>query len=150
MEPTVISSDPVDAGGFLAASGVYSGLLIVFLVIAIVGLYRIFEKADEPGWAAIIPIYNYYVILKITGRPWWWLILLLIPVVGTITWFVMLYNLAKAFGKGALFALGLIVFPAIFLIVLGFGSASYQGYPSRLQTGDAGAPGPFAPGPGDH
>jgi hypothetical protein len=150
MEPTLISADPVDAGGLLAASGIYSGLLIVFLVIAIVGLYRIFEKADEPGWAAIIPIYNYYVILKITGRPWWWLILLLIPIVGTITWFVMLYNLAKAFGKGGLFALGLIVFPAIFLIVLGFGSASYQGYPSRLQTSGAGSPGPFAPGPGDH
>jgi hypothetical protein len=149
MEPTLISAETADAGGWLAASGLYGALVIIFLVLAIVGLYRVFEKAGEPGWAAIIPIYNYYVLLKIQGRPWWWLILLLIPIVGTITWWVIMYNLAKTFGKGLLFALGLIVLPAVFFIVLGFGSATYQGPPAQMQTSQRAEPGPFAPGPGD-
>ena len=56
---------------------------IIFLIV-VIGLWKVFVKADEPGWAAIIPIYNYYVILKIVGRPWWWLLLLLIPIVNLI------------------------------------------------------------------
>lgn len=150
MEPTLISADPVDAGGLLAASGIYSGIFIIFLVLGIIGLYRVFEKAREPGWTAIIPIYNQYVIIKITGRPWWWLILLFIPVVGTITWLVMMYNLSKTFGRGFLFALGLIVFPMIWFIILGFGSSTYQGPPPPMQTSQSASPGPFSPGPGDN
>jgi hypothetical protein len=147
MEPTLIN-EPVDTGAWMAASGLYTGLIVILVVVAIIGLYRVFEKAGEPGWTAIIPIYNWYEILKITGRPWWWLILLFIPVVNTITWWVMMYNLAKAFGRGILFTLGLIIFPAIWFIILGFGGDEYRGFPSRLQTGNMADAGPFSPGPG--
>jgi len=134
MEPTLISADSVDAGGLLAASGAYSAILIIVWVVMILALWRIFDKAGEPGWAAIIPIYNVYVLLKIIGRPWWWLILMLIPVINTITWLVIMYDLAKTFGRGLLFALGLIFFPWIWYMILGFGSSEYQGPPPVMKV----------------
>lgn len=148
MEPTLISAEPVEAAGWLAASGIYAAVLVVFVVVGIIGLYRIFEKAHEPGWTAIIPIYNQYVILKITKRPWWWLVLLLLPVIGSITWLVMMYNLAKAFDKGTLFAIGLMLLPMIGFIILGFGSATYQGPPAAMQLDQSPGSGPYSPGPG--
>lgn len=102
---------------------------IVFAVLAIVGLWRVFTKAGQPGWAAIIPIYNVYVMLKVVGRPWWWLLLLLIPLVNIIILLIVSMDLAKSFGKGA-FVWGIILLfflSAIGYILLGFGDAQYKG-----------------------
>ena len=100
---------------------------IIFLIV-IVGLWKIFTKAGEPGWAAIIPIYNYYVILKIVGRPWWWLLLMLIPIVNLIVSIIVAIDLAKSFGKDAAYGVILLwLFSVIGYLILGYGDAQYQG-----------------------
>ena len=103
-------------------------LAIVVLVVA--GLWCVFAKAGEAGWKAIIPIWNIIVLLRISGRPVWWIILLLIPVVGFIVWLIVMIDLAKSFGKGSGFGVGLWLLGFIFVPILGFGSATYQ--PERL------------------
>ena len=104
-------------------------LSLVILVIA--GFWKVFSKAGEPGWAAIIPLFNMYIILKIAGRPWWWLILYFIPIVSLVIWVVVSVDIAKAFGKGTGFGIGLALLPFIFFPVLGFSDAQYQGPASR-------------------
>jgi hypothetical protein len=75
----------------------------------------------------IIPIYNWYILCKIVGRPGWWVILLLIPFVNFIVGIVLCIDLAKSFGKGVGFGIGLVLLSVIFFPILGFGSAQYQG-----------------------
>ena len=100
----------------------------IFFLIVVVGLWKVFTKADEPGWAAIIPIYNLYVMTKIIGRPWWWLILLFIPFVGFVVHFIMAIDMAKSFGKDTAYGIILLgIFNVIGYLILGFGDAEYQG-----------------------
>ena len=101
------------------------GVLIALLMI--VAMWKVFAKAGQPGWASIIPIYNLYIWCKIVGRPAWWIILMLIPFVNIIVAIVLCIDMAKSFGKGVGFGIGLILLGIIFLPILGFGSAKYQG-----------------------
>ena len=101
------------------------GLIIIILLIG--GLWKTFAKAGEPGWAAIVPFYNIFVLLKVVGRPGWWFILMLIPFVNFIIAIIVYIDLAKSFGKGVGYGLGLVFLPFIFIPVLGFGSAQYVG-----------------------
>ena len=106
----------------------------VVVILMIAAIWKMFSKAGQPGWAAIIPIYNIYVMCKIAGRPGWWVLLMFIPLVNFIIIIILCIDLAKSFGKGAGFGIGLLLLPFIFYPVLGFGSAQYQG-------ASAGAPG---------
>ncbi len=109
-------------------AGAIGGLIyLAILVVYIVGMWKMFAKAGQPGWAAIIPIYNAIVLLQIVGRPWWWILLFLIPIVNFIIAILVLVDLAQVFGKGAGFAIGLIFLGFIFVPILGFGSATYVG-----------------------
>jgi len=101
-------------------------------VIEIVGLWFMFVKAGEPGWAAIIPIYNYLIAIKIAGKPWWYLLLLLIPIVNLIFYIIILHGLSKSFGKGAGFTVGLFFLRFIFIPILGFGKSVYVGDKSKF------------------
>ena len=101
------------------------GLLIALLLI--VAMWKVFTKAGQPGWASIIPIYNLYIWCKIVGRPWWWILLMLIPFVNFIVAIILCIDTAKSFGKGAGFGIGLALLGIIFWPILGFGSAQYQG-----------------------
>ena len=101
------------------------GLLVALLVI--VAMWKVFTKADQPGWASIIPIYNIYIWCKIVGRPWWWILLMLIPFVNFIILIILSIDMAKRFGKGVGFGIGLALLGIIFFPILGFGSAQYQG-----------------------
>jgi len=101
------------------------GLLIALLII--VAMWKVFTKAGQPGWASIIPIYNLYIWCKIVGRPWWWILLMLIPLVNFIICIILCIDLAKTFGKGVGFGLGLAFLGVIFFPILGFGSAQYEG-----------------------
>jgi hypothetical protein len=106
-----------------------TGLTVVWLavtVLMIAALWKVFVKAGEPGWAAIIPIYNFIVLLKITGKPLWWIILLFIPLVNFIIVIILCFALASNFGKGAGFAIGLWLLPFIFLPILAWGDAQYH------------------------
>ena len=89
--------------------------------------WKIFTKAGQTGWACIIPIYNLYVWCKIVGRPWWWILLMLIPFVNFIILIILIIDLGKSFGKGVGFGIGLLLLAVIFFPILGFGSAQYQG-----------------------
>ncbi len=103
-------------------------VMIIWLAIAIlmiVALWKVFVKAGRPGWASLIPIYNTYVFLKIAGKPGWWLIWLCIPVLNIIFGIIATLAFAEKFGKGAGFAVGLILLPIIFLPILAFGAAQY-------------------------
>ena len=108
-----------------SAMGGVIGLL--FVIIGIVSMWKLFTKAGQPGWASIIPIYNLYILCKISGKPGWWLILMFIPFVNFIILILLFLGLAKSFGKGAGFGLGLVFLGIIFLPILAFGDARYQG-----------------------
>jgi uncharacterized membrane protein YhaH (DUF805 family) len=100
-------------------------LAIIVLIIA--GIWKTFVKAGQPGWAAIVPIYNIYILTKIVGRPAWWTVLFFIPLIGLIPAIIVSLDVAKAFGKSTAFAIGLILLSPIFFCILGFGDAQYQG-----------------------
>jgi ABC-type sulfate transport system permease subunit len=100
---------------------------LAILIVVIAGMWKVFTKAGQPGWAAIIPIVNLYFLLKIARRPGWWLVLFFVPLVNVIIGIVMALDIARNFGKGGGFAVGLIFLPFIFYPILGFGDAQYVG-----------------------
>lgn len=117
----LVAQDDVGAGGIIPAI-----IWLAVAIVAIAGVWKTFVKAGKPGWASIIPIYNLIVMLEIAGKPIWWIILLLIPLVNLIFGIIVYIDLAKNFGKGLGFALGLIFLSFIFFPILGFGDAKYQ------------------------
>lgn len=102
------------------------GMILVVLVL-LVSFWKIYEKAGEPGWASLIPIYNLFVLVKIAGKPWWWFLLMFVPVVGIIISILVYIALAARFGKGVLYGLGLLFLGFIFIPMLAFDKSVYQG-----------------------
>lgn len=103
-------------------------LSVVLALIAIVGVWKMFQKAGRPGWAVLIPIYNAYVLLKVAGRPGWWLLLAFIPLVNLVIFIIVSIDLAKAFGQSAAFGIILIfVLGGIGYLILGMGNYRYLG-----------------------
>lgn len=116
-----------ESQGFAIFSGFFLMVMLAFVVFIIASMWKIFTKAGEEGWKAIIPIYNAYILLKIVGKPGWWLILFLIPIVNYV-FIIWTYNmLSKSFGKDEGFTVGLVLLSFVFFPILGFGSAVYQG-----------------------
>jgi len=121
---TTTSVDPA------AIMAVMMPLMIFALIIAIltiVGYWKIFSKAGEPGWAAIIPFYNQYVLAKITFGNGWLFLLLIIPFVNFIFMIAMMYKLSKSFGHGIGYCIGLIFLPFIFNLIIAFDNSEYLG-----------------------
>ena len=114
-------------GAIIAAMMGFMLVMLAVAVFLIVCMWRVFSKAGQPGWAAIIPFYNIYVLCKVAGKPGWWLILFLIPVVNFVIAILVCLGLAKNFGKGPGFGIGLLLLSFIFLPILAFGSAEYCG-----------------------
>jgi hypothetical protein len=106
---------------------VFIGVCIVLGIIQIAAQWRIFQKAGRPGWEILIPIYNAIILLRIIGKPWWWLLLMCIPLVNIIYIVWMINMLSKSFGKDEGFTAGLIFLGVVFYPILGFGNAKYQG-----------------------
>lgn len=96
-------------------------------VLTIAGMWKVYTKAGEPGWAVLVPFYNYWVLMRIIGRPGWWLLLFLLPVINIVIAFVVHVDLAKSFGRGTGFGIGLALLSFIFYPILGFGNARYFG-----------------------
>jgi hypothetical protein len=103
------------------------GVFVVISILEIIGLWKIFTKAGKPGWASIIPIYNFIVLLEIVGKPIWWFLLILIPCVNIICIVIIINRLSKSFGQGVSFTIGLIFLGFIFIPLLGFGDYPYLG-----------------------
>lgn len=111
-------------------------IIMAFYVMMIryVALWFVFKKAGEQGWASIIPVYNILITIKIAGKPWWYILLLLIPIVNIIIGIMILHGISKSFGKGGWFTVGLIFLRVIFLAILGFGAAQYTGTKEKFQS----------------
>lgn len=118
---------------YSAAPQMPAGLIVFYLlylllcVFMLVCMWKIFAKAGEPGWASIVPFYNLYVEFKITWGNGLFFLLMLIPGVNAVIGIITMVKLAKVFGKGGGFAVGLIFLSIIFLPILAFGDAQYQG-----------------------
>ncbi len=126
-------SDALAAGTIAGLVSTYLWIVLIILVLTIIAQWKLFEKAGEAGWKCLIPIYSTVVLFRIAGiSPWWVLgyLAAIIPGIGyLITLGITIYAmimLAKAFGKGAGFTVGLILLNTIFIMILGFGSSSYQ------------------------
>jgi hypothetical protein len=118
------------ACGACGACGVFGMLIpLAIFVVIVAGLWKVFEKAGKPGWAAIIPIYNIIILLEIVKRPIWWIVLYFIPIVQLLAAIVVGLELAKRFGKSQAFGIGLALLPMIFIPILGFGKDQYQDLP---------------------
>lgn len=123
----------VDQSAIMAMFGTIMFISLALLLIIIVSMWKIFTKAGKPGWAAIVPIYNYIVLLEIINKPVWWIILLIIPLVNIIFIFIILNRLSEVFGQGIGMTLLLIFVPFIGFPMLAFGSAQYIGNRSMTQ-----------------
>ncbi len=141
--------ETTDTGGLLAVGGTLFVVYLVILVLAIVAMWKLFVKAGEPGWKALIPIYNYWTLCEIVGRPGWWSLLFLpamllffIPLINFLAWLVLvavsvvvMLDLGRAFKKTTTFSVvGLILFSLVGLLILGFGKDKYHG-PDPVKLG---------------
>lgn len=123
-------------------------LLVALIVVMIAAMWKVFEKAGKPGWAAIVPFYNSWVLAEVGGKPGWWGLLAIfvsvIPFFGAIASLVIsifIYlGVAQNFGKGTGFAILLILLPFIGVPMLAWGDAQYTG--SGTVDGGAVAAGP--------
>ena len=109
-----------------------SSLLFTVISLALVaavmaGIWKVFVKAGKPGWGCLVPIYSIILILEMAGKPMWWIVLLLIPLVGLIVMLLVNIEIAKKFGQSTGFGVRLALLPFIFYPMLGVGSARYQG-----------------------
>lgn len=101
-------------------------LSLILNILMIAGQWAVFDKAGQPGWAAIIPIYNLIVWAEVAKKEAWWGLLCMVPVVGIVFMIMLNIELAKQFGKDAGYAVGLSLLPFVFWPMLGFGSAQYR------------------------
>ena len=122
-----MNSDDVLGGVVALFSGAFLIVILAVAVFVIAAMWKVFTKAGQPGWAAIVPIYNYVIMLKIVGRPLWWVVLMFVPLVNLVIGIMIHLELAKSFGKGTGFGVGLILLGFIFFPILGFGDARYVG-----------------------
>ena len=124
----LLQDNSIGNGLAAAFGGVMLIVCFAILVVFIVGMWKVFAKAGQPGWAALIPIYNAYILLKIAGRPGWWLLLFLIPLVNIAIAIIVAIDVAKGFGQSALFGILLLfLLSGIGYLVLGFGDYRYIG-----------------------
>lgn len=115
-------------------TGAAAFLFVVYaavIAVTVASMWRIFTKAGKPGWAAIVPIYNIYVMLQIVGRPTWWILLFLIPFVNIVVSLITAMDLAKAFGKSQAFGIvALWLFGIVGYPMLAFSNAKYTKPPT--------------------
>jgi hypothetical protein len=146
------------SAAILAMTSVIWVVYLAVLVVVIAGMWKVFVKAGQPGWAAIVPIYNMIILVQIVGRPIWWVALLFASIIPCVGWIValaagviLMNDLSKSFGQSTGFTVGLILLSPVFVPILGFGGARYigpmaTGFGNPPTTGGGGYGGPGAPG----
>ena len=112
----------------MLGSLIFAAIVAIYMIVV---MWKIFEKAGKPGWAALIPIYNTVVLFQICGLNPWLLLLALVPVVGyiaiAIIAIISIFRLAKSFGKSVGFGFGMLFLSIIFYSILAFDSSTYLG-----------------------
>ena len=120
------------AAGLVAFFAAFFFVFLVIGLVVVVGMWKTFDKAGQPGWAAIVPFYNLVVMFRIGGQSGWFALSYLlnfIPIIGTLAFLGIIIwnhvNISKRFGQGVGFAIGLVLLAPIFWLILGFGSSKY-------------------------
>lgn len=122
------STSGVDSAAAAGAYGLVTLFYLALIVLVVASLWKLFVKAGKPGWAAIVPIYNYVVMLQIIGRPiWWLLIIFFVPIFGWWLGIVAIIDFAKSYGKSTGFGIFMVFLPYIALPMLAFGKSQYTG-----------------------
>ncbi len=125
----LFAQDDGGGGAIAVLLSLFCSLIIPLAIIGVLiaGMWKMFEKAGQPGWAAIVPIYNTYVlVVEIAKMDIMWFVLLLVPCVQYVAVFVIMIKVAKKYGQGDGFGIGMALLPFIFIPILGFGSARYN------------------------
>lgn len=127
------SSSSASYNALYSVLATYSIVILIIAILTIVANWKVFEKAGKPGWASLIPVYNMVVLYQIVGLNPWLLLLYFVPIVNYIASIVLTVmqcsRLAKAFGKGTGYAVGLFFLNTIFMLMLSFSDAKYKGIP---------------------
>ena len=128
------SANNAAIGAFAALGVVLILMILAVALLVVIGMWKVFTKAGQPGWAVLIPIYNVIVLLRVAGLPWYWvfaLFLQIIPIIGQLAFMVLtvmcLHRISTRFGQGVGFTIGLTLLSPIFWLILGFGSSKYVG-----------------------
>lgn len=124
------SAIPQQGGAASKNTGIPLYVPLIALVISLLILvahWIIFVRAGVAGWKCLIPFYNVYILMEISGKPGWWMFLLLVPLVGFVIYLLAMLSLAKKFGRSELFGVGLFLLPMFFFPVLAFGGSQYEG-----------------------
>lgn len=103
----------------------FMAAILLFINIIVISSWKIYQKAGFEGWDCIIPIYNYLVFLKIIGKPWYWFLLLFVPILNIVIFVWGINLLSKRFGKDLGFTLGLLFLSIVFFPILAFGNSKY-------------------------
>lgn len=132
MAPEVVGPEALGAFAFLG--GIWLLVMLAIIVFMVICTWKIFTKAGKPGWAAIIPIYNFIVLLEVVGRPIWWVIAIFASIIPFVGWIITLavniivsIDLAKSFGKSVGFGIVVALFPIVGYPILAFGKDKYSG-----------------------
>jgi hypothetical protein len=120
------------AAGIMAFFAAFAFVIIAVAIVTAVGMWKVFAKAGQPGWAVLVPIYNIIVLLRVAGLPWYWVFapfVAIIPILGWIAYIVWIvwvhHRISTRFGQGVGFTIGLTLLGPIFWMILGFGSSKY-------------------------
>jgi hypothetical protein len=127
-------NDAAVAAGVMAFVAAFALFFIVIGIVCLIGMWKVFDKAGQPGWAVLVPIYNIIVLLRVAGLPWYWVFapfVAIIPILGWIAYIVWIvwvhHRISTRFGQGVGFTIGLTLLGPIFWLILGFGSSKYVG-----------------------
>ncbi|WP_217584019.1 DUF5684 domain-containing protein [Microbacterium sp. GbtcB4] len=108
-------------------SGTTGLIALIFYILVVVGLWKVFTKAGYPGILAIIPIVNVVFLVKIAGMSGWFALLYLVPIANFVLGVIVAFKLGARFGKGGVFSFFLLfLFPYIGYLILGFGDSRYR------------------------
>lgn len=127
LAATTTTSSEIPAGFWVAMIVISIVAFLVFFVPYVIGFWKVLEKAGRPGWGALVPIYNNWLVIEVVGRPGWWLALMFVPYASIVILVILMIDLAKSFGKSPAFGWGLALLPPVFMLLLGFGDATYLG-----------------------
>ena len=105
----------------------YYLFILVFYIVCVICMWKMFEKAGKPGWASLIPLYNVYCMYDIAWGTGWLFLLSFVPCVNVVVGIIMTFKLSKAYGQGTAFGFGLLLLAPIFYMILGFGDSEYIG-----------------------
>lgn len=114
--------------------GIFGAMIgLVIFIFYLFTVWRIFEKAGQPGFLAIIPLVNIYIMVtKLAGKPAWWILLMFIPIVNFFVGIMVIHAVSENFGQGIGFTLGLVFLGFIFYPLLAFGDYQFMGRKQKM------------------